>query len=343
MTGPVAHGRGRRLLPVLALLILAPWVGEFLLGNISVRQLPTLLALVPLYGAGALLIREVARRTGRGWPTMLLLGAAYGVIEAGLVDQSLFNPSFESWDFLAVTPIPALGISAFNALSFVIGHAVWSIGAPIAIVELWTPARRATPWLGTPGLLATAALYLCGCYLVYRLVDLTENFLATPTQLAGAATVAAILIVLAFAIKPRRAALADRVVPRPWLLGLITFILASLHAARSETWGGVALGIALVIVATLLIRHWSRQRGWWAMHQVALVGAALLTYAWLGFVLTLLTTPGDMVRWAGNGVFALAALALLALTARAVGRERPAADARVPAGLPTGAGSAASG
>ena len=72
--------------------------------------------------------------------------------------------------------------------------------------------------------------------------------------------IAAILIVLAFAIKPRRAALSDRVVPRPWLLGLITFILASLHAARSETWGGVALGIALVIVATLLIRHWSRQR-----------------------------------------------------------------------------------
>ena len=77
-----------------------------------IRRLPTLLILVLLYGCGALLIREVTRRTGRGWPTILLLGAAYGVIEAGLVDQAMFNPSFEGWDFQAATPVPALGIGA---------------------------------------------------------------------------------------------------------------------------------------------------------------------------------------------------------------------------------------
>jgi hypothetical protein len=85
----------KRAAPVLALLLLAPWVGEFLLGNISVRRLPALLILALLYGCGALLIREVTRRTGRGWPTILLLGAAYGVIEAGVVDQAMFNPTFE--------------------------------------------------------------------------------------------------------------------------------------------------------------------------------------------------------------------------------------------------------
>ena len=61
----------KRAAPVLALLLLAPWVGEFLLGNISVRQLPALLILALLYGCGALLIREVTRRTSRGWPTIL--------------------------------------------------------------------------------------------------------------------------------------------------------------------------------------------------------------------------------------------------------------------------------
>ena len=138
----------KRALPVLALLLLAPWVGEFLLGNISVRQLPALLILALLYGCGALLIREVTRRTGRGWPTILLLGAAYGVIEAGIVDQSLFNPSFEGWDFQAVTPMPALGISAWHAWTFVIGHSVWSIAVPIALVELLFPDRARAPWLG---------------------------------------------------------------------------------------------------------------------------------------------------------------------------------------------------
>ena len=118
----------RRFAPALGLLFLAPWIGEFLLGNISIRQIYTFLFLMPLYGGGALLIREVARRTGRSWPTLLLLGAASGFIEAGLVDQSLFNPSFETWDFQAVTPISAIGISAFYSISFVVGHAIWSIG-----------------------------------------------------------------------------------------------------------------------------------------------------------------------------------------------------------------------
>jgi hypothetical protein len=75
-----------RAVSVLALLLLAPWVGEFLLGNISMRRLPALMILALLYGCGALLIREVTRRTRRGWLTILLLGAAYGIIEAGIVE-----------------------------------------------------------------------------------------------------------------------------------------------------------------------------------------------------------------------------------------------------------------
>ena len=141
----------KRAAPALALLVLAPWVGEFLLGNISVRRLPALLILALLYGCGALLIREITRRTGRGWPTILLLGAAYGVIEAGLVDEAMFNPSFEGWDFQAVTPVPALGISAWYAWTFVVGHSVWSIAVPIALVELLFPTRGLAHGSAGPG------------------------------------------------------------------------------------------------------------------------------------------------------------------------------------------------
>jgi hypothetical protein len=38
----------KRAAPVLALLLLAPWVAEFLLGNISVCELPALLILTLL-------------------------------------------------------------------------------------------------------------------------------------------------------------------------------------------------------------------------------------------------------------------------------------------------------
>ena len=314
----------RRLAPALGLLFLAPWVGEYLLGNISVRQIAALLFLMPLYGGGALLIREVARRTGRGWSTILLLGAAYGVIEAGLVDQSLFNPSFEMWDFLAVTPIPALGISAFHALTFVVGHAVWSIGIPIAIVELLTPARRTTPWLGKGGLAATAILYGAGCAIVFRFMYRTEGFLASPGQLLGAALVAALLIGLAFAVRPHAVVRTARALPGPWLLGAGTFIVASIYSMRPESWVGVGIGIALLGLAALLVSHWSRQQGWGIMHQFALVAGALLTYAWLGFVLTALTTPGDPVRWAGNFAFTLGAIGLLFWVARVARQARGA-------------------
>ncbi len=177
----------KRAAPMLALLLLAPWVGEFLLGNISLRRLPGLLILVLLYGCGALLIREVTLRTGRGWPTILLLGAAYGVIEAGIVDQAMFNPSFEGWEFQAITPVPPLGISAWYAWTFVVGHSVWSIAVPIALVELLFPARARTPWLGRVGLVLTAAGYVAGCVVIGRFVNGSERFLASPSQLAGAA------------------------------------------------------------------------------------------------------------------------------------------------------------
>jgi hypothetical protein len=73
------------------LLLLTPLVGEYLLGNVSIVEIAALPILALVYGSGAVLIREVARRAGRGWPTILALGLAHGLIEAGLIDQTLFN------------------------------------------------------------------------------------------------------------------------------------------------------------------------------------------------------------------------------------------------------------
>src|ERR1051326_3441571 len=85
--GHVVVSRARRqgLWSALSLFFLAPLVGEFLLGNTPITSLPSVLLLAPMYGGGALLIREIARRTGRGWPTMVLLAAAYGLPGDGRV------------------------------------------------------------------------------------------------------------------------------------------------------------------------------------------------------------------------------------------------------------------
>lgn len=101
------------------------------------------------------MIREVTRRTGRGRPSTLLLSAAFGVIQAGLVDQGLFSPDFvdePSWDLERLpTLIPAPGISADHALDFVVGHVIWSFAAPIAVIGSCAPRVAGRPWLGEPG------------------------------------------------------------------------------------------------------------------------------------------------------------------------------------------------
>ncbi|WP_433051243.1 hypothetical protein [Dactylosporangium sp. CS-033363] len=293
----------RRFLPVLGLLFLAPLVGEFLLGNLSVRVLPALPFLVPLYGGGALLIREVARRTGRGRPTILLLGAAYGVIEAGLVDQSLFNPSFEGHDFQSITPIPALGLSAASTLSFVAGHAIWSISVPIALVE----RGRTAPWLGWKGLTLAALLYLFGCWIIFGDLRDSEGFLATPAQRIGAATAALLLIAVAYlpniATKRYKA-------PSPTKTGVIAFAASSVFFARPESWPGFWFGLAWLAAAAV----WLARTRWTDRHILAIAAGTLLTYAWGGFALTALMEPHDPVRWWGNAAFAAGAIALITVT-----------------------------
>ena len=80
---------------------LAPFVGEFLLGNLTLADPWLGLLLAPLYGCGALLVRELGRRGAGGWPRMLLLAAAYALIEEGPVDQLLWNDSYAGENLLS--------------------------------------------------------------------------------------------------------------------------------------------------------------------------------------------------------------------------------------------------
>ena len=159
----------RRVAPALGLFFLAPLSAEYLIGydesvGRPVELIGGLLILGPLYGGPALIIREVVRRSGRGWPSVLLLAAAFGLVQAGLVDQSMFNPSYrdiEDWDDKRnPTFIPAAGFSAHMALNSIVGHVIWSISAPIAVMETLVPRRSTTPWLGAAGLTITAVLYV---------------------------------------------------------------------------------------------------------------------------------------------------------------------------------------
>lgn len=302
----------KRIAPAIGLFFLAPWVGEYLLGNISIVEIWALPFLAPMYGGGALLIREVTRRTGQGWTTIIILGLAYGLLEAGLIDQSLFNPSFDGLDYQSAAAfIPALGISAYNALAFTIGHAIWSIGAPIAIIEALVPARRTTPWLGKMGLSVTGLLYLSGSFFIHSDIRREEQFIASTPQLISAALLAVILIGIAFAVGRPPHSKIDRRAPNPRLIGMFSFLSSSIFFAVSESWTGVLLKLLIIALMTALATQWSRRKSWSTAHQLALAGGALLTYAWGGFILTKLLGRTESIHLIGNIIFASGAIILL--------------------------------
>jgi len=47
-----------------------------------------------LCGSGALLAHELRVRWNKSWPTLLTLGAAFAVIEEGLMVRSFFDPNW---------------------------------------------------------------------------------------------------------------------------------------------------------------------------------------------------------------------------------------------------------
>ena len=192
-------------------LLLSPVTAEYLIGYDDTTGNAAALVFgvfffAPLYGAPAVLIREVTRRRGLGWPTMLLLAAAFGLIEAGLVDQSLFDPSYRDidfWDDLRdPTYLSCCGTSAYMALTFVAGHVLGSIAAPIAMAESWWPERRREPWLGPFGLVVIALMWVAGS--AFILVDQlsSTSFRISPAELWGTVALVLALVVRGLTRRP---------------------------------------------------------------------------------------------------------------------------------------------
>jgi hypothetical protein len=250
--------------PVVVLLVLAPFLGEVL--STSTAPLDLLLPwklvlLSSLYGCGALLCREVARRRRLGLPGLVLLAAAYGVYEEALIVHSWFDPAYQDrvgvggysrvWD---TSLLLAAHLTAF--------HVAVSICSSVLLVERLFPARRAEPWVGRRGLvLAALALGV--------LVPLTYGQVwrgPVGPELAAAGLVG-LLVGGAFRVRglTRPAAAVRRLVgrrrPRPRLAGWTAFVATGTHfvlvyalPATGVPWpAGVVLALAPIAAGALMI------------------------------------------------------------------------------------------
>ncbi len=337
----------RRIAPALALLVIAPLIAEFLLGDFNIRQIGYLAVFVPVYGAGALLVREIARRARRGWPTMLLLALACALILEGFANQTLFNPSYAGQRLLDYGFVPALGTS-FNFTVYVLTlHVVWSLGSSVALAEGLAGARWREPWLRLPGLVVTAALFLLGCAATTSFTLRTFHFVASVGQFAAVAIILLAVVVAAFALfraarngalEPGGGASGDEASRAPsfWLVLAVALVLSSAfqrwfaYAPRHGLNAGLGLAglLALEVAAVVLFAVWSRRPGWGPAHVLAAATGAILTYGWIslrrlvvagGTSLGVPTTPIDVV---GQAVLLLVMLGASYLAWRRL-RRRP--------------------
>lgn len=134
------------------LILLSPFVAEFFSGStpfFTFLNPKVFLVYLGFYGLGCLLIRETASHRKLGYASVLLLGAALGVLEEGIILKSWFDPQ---WMGAQITSkaLRVYGVSVLQPFANVVYHAVVSITAPILLVESVTSRE---PWLTRRGMI----------------------------------------------------------------------------------------------------------------------------------------------------------------------------------------------
>ena len=216
-------------------------------------------------------MRETVRRRRLGAAWLLVLGLAYGLVEEGLVLQSLFNQHYPGLDFLGYYG-HWLGVN-WVWLEFIVPyHAVFSIAIPIAITELLFPDQRDAAWVSARGLLGVALLFISNALLfaIFQIGLFTDHAPHTSRGAnTGVAFVAIGLVASALWAAPGRARTADLPVASQrtirliavmsglgWFLGLRVLLIGD----------GTLAPASLILLAGATIAALS----WWSIARVRL-------------------------------------------------------------------------
>lgn len=297
---------------LVTLFLLAPMVAEMLTGStppLNFIAPQSLLLQTGLYGSGAILAREIARRRRLGWWSIALLGLAYGILEEGLTIGSWFNPYWP--DVLSLGGYGrALDTNWVWALELTIFHAVFSILIPVVLVEALFPRLAARLWLGRKGywlvvvwltLISLATLGLLGMAAPAAVSQ--GAYWKPPVMWFGALALAIACVWLGTRVfhAPTAARSVARRAPRLTTLRFAGFFATVIFFALN--WAGPKQiadpAILLVLVAGFAafmawrIHRWSRRRGWGARHRLALATGALLFFVALGPILEHTTQRAD--------------------------------------------------
>ncbi|GHE26409.1 hypothetical protein GCM10017673_30240 [Streptosporangium violaceochromogenes] len=335
MNAPDIPRGGRRAASLLA--VITPVAAELTLGNPPLSRIWLMLLWVPIYGAGTVLIRELVRRCRGGWPSVLLLGVAYGVVEEGLVLQALSSPTM--WGVAGWAP-RFLGLNSAYAELNLPYHAVFSVALPILLADLVFPSLRDRPYLGRAGVGVAAVVFVLGGLLlrVTVVTSVDPGYRAPVAVPAGCVVAVALLAVVALRVLPPLApavsaapgARGVSAVPGLWVVGVFGVVAGFGYPALLFPFGGARqpafthggwvvapmLGAAAgAVLAGWLMRRWTAGGGWTDRHSLCMAGGALAGHTAFGVVANAVTLADKL----GLSALGLVVSGLLAL----LGRRRP--------------------
>jgi len=306
----------RRWPALLVLALLAPFTAEISIGDLPFTPtgLLSMIFFVPIYGAGAVLARELTVPRGSGLPGLFVLGLAYCLIEEGLALRSLTSPTIYHGIGAAMGGRIA-GINGVYLFLQLINHAVWSIVLPVMITELIFPAQRNRRWLRLPGMVITSVIFVIGVALTALSARTTidpDYTMPTPASVVLVLVIAALVALAVGPLAHRNARPVSRprggATPPGAAAVLITsataavIFLAPLWLPRHFRWsfaGGpgvlvmIIIGLTSVIGYPLLLRHWSAfdttethdRAPWTTAHCAAAVAGLWLGHAIFGAVI----------------------------------------------------------
>lgn len=284
----------------LVLVVLTPLIAELALGSTPIRMAWLVLLWMPIYGAGVLLIRELAVRRGRGWPSILLLAVGYELLEDGIGLQALTSPHlYGAADWGA----RILGFNLPYWFANTAYHAVFTVAVPIALTQMLFPSHRRRPYVGRFGLAVTAVVMVLGVLVLRVSVPPSEDpgYQAPMPFVLGCVALIVAISVLALTAVPRSAPQRiDADVPQPAALalasGVATLVFFALvfpmFGARQPAFTSglfvlVPLALALIGIAIgyRYLTRLSHSSGWSERHALALIGGALVAHSFGGMVI----------------------------------------------------------
>lgn len=247
----------KHILPALTLFLLAPVIGELISGSAPPAEWlapTTWLFLVPLYGAGAVLARELLIRWRAGWVGILLLGAAYGILEEGIDVMSFFNTAWPDLQNAAMYGRWA-DVSWVWAVHLTCYHTAFSIAIPILLVHLIFPKSRGAAWLGCFGFFLSGGMLAAAVIFGNIFFRIFFKYSPPPPPYLGSIAAIIALVFLARRMRPPAPvpALENKPLPHPIFYGLAGF--GSTVAFFYTGWGlpGTAFPPILTILLVLAI------------------------------------------------------------------------------------------